>query len=428
MPKDKKKEDKTATRVENLQKILALNNKINSTLNIDELLTIIMETSAEVMQTEVASLLLLDEESQELIFRVALGDIGSELVEKFRVKMGEGIAGSVAQSGKSETVNDTSKDPRFAKRFDDDTGFQTKGILCVPMRAKGKIIGVLEAINPLDGKLFTESDLEFFEVFADQAAIAVENAKMHAEIVKQEKAKQELQIASQIQMNFLPDLSSHTYGIDIMAKTIPARTVGGDFYDVSNITENKVGILISDVSGKGVPAALFMVSAISHFRYLAPRCKTAADLLNRLNESLAEESTLGMFMTTLYLVIHKQEKKLEYASAGHHAVLKRDVQGKTEELENIGGIPLGMVSESEYVKKEIAMNPGDAFFLYTDGIVEARDKEGSEYTIEKLKRCVAPGCPNAKEYLDRIFKDMETFSKDANQHDDMTTLVVTIPQ
>ena len=133
--------------VGNLRKVLALNAILNSTLKLNELLTIIMKTSADVMLSEVASLLLIDEASNELVFRVALGGKGAELEEKFRLKMGEGIAGSVAASGEPEIVNDPKNDPRFAKRFDISTGFVTRAILCVPMKTRGKVIGVLQAMQ-----------------------------------------------------------------------------------------------------------------------------------------------------------------------------------------------------------------------------------------------------------------------------------------
>ena len=150
MKKSLKEATPQTTRTEeNLRKVLALNGVLNSTLKLNELLTLIMKTSSEVMRSEVASLLLIDEVSNELVFRVALGGKGAELEEKFRVKMGEGIAGTVAATGNPEIVNDPQKDPRFAKRFDDSTGFVTRAILCVPMKAKGKILGVLQAINPI---------------------------------------------------------------------------------------------------------------------------------------------------------------------------------------------------------------------------------------------------------------------------------------
>jgi GAF domain-containing protein len=178
-----------------LRKVLALNRKINSTLNLDELLTILMTTASEVVNAEVASLLLLDEARENLIFRVALGEKGGALVEKFRVKVGEGIAGHVACCGSPLIVNDTRKDKRFANRFDKQTGFQSKAILCVPLKAKDQLIGVLEAINPRGRKEFCELDLDLLQTFADQAAIAIDNAKLHAEILRQEKARQELAIA-----------------------------------------------------------------------------------------------------------------------------------------------------------------------------------------------------------------------------------------
>ena len=171
----------TASQVENLKKVLAVNAQLNSTLEIGALLEVIMKTAAEVMRTNTASLLLIDKETQDLVFQVALGEKGGELKEKFRVKLGEGIAGTVAQAGKSLTVNDVNKDVRFAKRFDNSTGFVTKAILCVPMHAKHKIIGVLQAINPVDDRLFSEEDQFLFETFADQAALEVGNGAEYIE-------------------------------------------------------------------------------------------------------------------------------------------------------------------------------------------------------------------------------------------------------
>jgi len=411
-------------RIANLRKVLAVTSKINSTLNLDELLTVIMTTATEVMSTEVASLLLMEEASQELVFRVALGDKGSNLTEKFRVKVGEGIAGSVAQKGESVIVQDARNDPRFARRFDDNTGFVTKGMLCVPMKAKGKVIGVLQAINPRGDKKIGPGDLELFEIFADQAAIAVENAKLHAEIVKQEKAKQELAIASEIQMNFLPDLSGQAFGLDITARTLPARTVGGDFYDVLNLDPNKVGVLIADVSGKGVPAALFMVNAISQFRFLAPRYPAPADLLTHLNQILARDSTRGMFITAVYLVVDKKTRKVTYASAGHHAILRRRADGTAEELSSDGGPPVGLMPDAAFPQNETALECSDVLFLYTDGIVEARNPKGQEYGAALLKACLRPACPDAKTYTENIYNDIAAFAKGAPQHDDMTALVI----
>jgi len=374
------------------------------------------------MHAEVASLLLLDENTQELIFRVALGEKGSHLVEKFRVRVGEGIAGYVAKTGESLIVNDTRQDKRFAQRFDHDTGFSSKAIICVPLKAKGKIIGVIEAINPQKRKAFTGSDLELFEIFADQAALAVENAKMHTQIVKQEKAKQELAIAREIQQNFLPDLSKMALPLEVVARTLPARDVGGDFYDAVLLDGDRIGLLIADVSGKGVPAALFMINTISNFRFLAPHYSAPTTLLGILNDILAQNSTRGMFVTLFYLVFDRRSKTMEFASAGHHPVLRRTSSGEISVIESAGGIPLGMMAGSEYLSCQIQTSPGDVFLLYTDGIIEARNKRKEEYSLAKLQHFFQGKFETVSDLTAAILRDVEAFTQGVDQHDDMTLL------
>ena len=414
-----------ADQILNLQKVLSLNNILNSTLELNQLLTVIMKTSAEVMNAEVASLLLIDETSHELVFRVALGGKGSELEEKFRVKIGEGIAGTVAKTGEPLVINDAQNDPRFAKRFDASTGFVTRAILCVPLKAKDRIIGVLQAINPLRRQGFCLSDLDLFETFAHQAAIAIENAKLHSEIVKQEKAKQALKIAHEIQQNFLPDLKICRYGIDIDAQTIPAFDVGGDFYDVLQLGPDRIGIILGDVSGKGVPAALYMVRTMSEYRFLAPQCKDASELLCRLNEKLAQESCFGMFVTLMCLIIDKKQSLLQYASAGHHPILYRDGKtGQSSSLKEAAGVPLGLTGGMSFPQNTVPFKSGDSLFLYTDGVIEARNKKGQEYTIERLSHCIQEGAENAQAYSKKIFEDLNRFTTGAEQHDDITALAV----
>lgn len=414
--------------VANLKKVLALNARLNSTLEIGGLLEVIMQTSAEVMHTETASLLLIDSENQDLVFQVALGEKGGALKEKFRVKMGEGIAGTVAQTGKSLRVNDVSQDTRFAKRFDNSTGFVTKAILCVPMHARGKIIGVLQAINPVESRPFTTEDQFLFETFADQAAIAVENARMHSEILKQERAKQDLKIAHDIQQNFLPDLSQMNLCINIAARTIPARDVGGDFYDVMTLNDHTAAVIIGDVSGKGVSAALYMVRAISEFRFLAQKFPKPAELLTALNTALAKNSPFGMFVTLSYLVLDLKKGMLSHSSAGHHAVVKRNSKdGTVEILENAGGPPSGLSEDSTFAQKETSFKPGDALFAYTDGVSEARNKKREEYGLERFKTCVAAKKENAEAYASALLDDLKKFTQGADQHDDITVLSIVIP-
>lgn len=415
------------TRARNLEKVLALNAQVNSTLDIEELLGIIMNTAAEVMNTQAASLMLIDPSGKELIFKVALGCKANKLKESFRVKIGEGIAGTVAKTRKALVVNDTYKDKRFAKRFDQSTGFTTQAILCVPMHAKGKIIGILEAINPKGRREFDGNDLVLFQAFADQAAIAVENARIHGELLQQERTRQELKIAHEIQQNFLPDLSQNHFAVEVAARSIPARQVGGDFYDVLKLDGHKTGIVIGDVSGKGVPAALYMVRAISEYRFLMQSCKDPAELVTSLDKILSKNSPFGMFVTLLYLTLDAQSRTLQFVSAGHHPVLRKNKQGSVEALENAGGLPVGLGNSAPYVQKTFACEPGDSLFVYTDGVIECRNPASQEYGLDRLKKILAAPFSGASQCAENVLADLKNFSQDAPAHDDVTLLAVQIP-
>lgn len=415
------------SKIKNLEKILAVNATINSTLNLDELLAVIMNTAASVMRAKASSLMLLNDAGDHLLFKVVLGCKANTLKENFSVKIGEGIAGTVAKTGKSLIVNDTATDKRFAKRFDAATGFKTQAILCVPLRAKNKIIGILEAINPIGRKKFDAQDLKFFEVFADQAAIAVENARLHAEELKQEKAKQELLIAHEIQQSFLPDLVGRECGIDIAASSIPALAVGGDFYDVVKIDEAKTGILIGDVSGKGVPAALYMVRAISEFRALISQASQPGELLTALNNNLAKNGTRGMFITLIYLLADCRNKSLCLSSAGHHPTIRRNSIGAIELQPNPGGPPIGLLPGGRYEEITIPMALGDVFILYTDGVTEARNKKGEEYRYEGIIQSILQEQKSAQAYNQALLEDLKKFTDGAVQHDDITALTLMLP-
>lgn len=411
----------------NLRKVLSVNAKINSTLDLNELLGIIMQTASEVMNAEASSLMLIDESTRELVFKVALGEKGKELIEKFRLKIGEGIAGCVAEKGEPLIVNDPRSDSRFARRVDNATGFVTKAIICVPMKSRDRIIGVLQAVNPLGRERFTDSDLELFRAFADQAALSVENARLHSAMLAQEKAKQELRIAHEIQQNFLPDLTGHPFALDIAARNLPALEVGGDFYDILELDGHRTGIVIGDVSGKGVPAALYMVRTISEYRFLATKCETPAELLTVLNRSLARNPSMGMFVTFLYLIFDRRSKKLHYSSAGHHPILWRNgASAPPGYLEDSGGLPLGLTPDAAYGEKSMNVPGNSTFMLYTDGVIEARDIRGNEYGAERLKKFFENCRPSASEYAESLVKDLHLFTRGAPQHDDTTILTVRI--
>ena len=176
-------------KLDNLTKLVDINSIINSTLDMGKLLNIIMEIIKEIMETETSTMLLYEEETDDLVFRVALGEAGDKLTERYRVAMGQGIAGWVAQKRKPVIVNDVYKDERFDPEFDKSTGFVTRSILCAPLLYKGRLLGVIQAINPLNKAGFDSADRSLFLVFSDQAALAVQNAIFFSNAFLNQKKK-----------------------------------------------------------------------------------------------------------------------------------------------------------------------------------------------------------------------------------------------
>jgi sigma-B regulation protein RsbU (phosphoserine phosphatase) len=204
--------------------------------------------------------------------------------------------------------------------------------------------------------------------------------------------------------------------------------VGGDLYDVIALDGDRIGVILGDVSGKGVPAALYMVRVMSEYRFLAPQAKDPAELLTALNQRLSANSPFGMFLTMICLLIDRHTNTVQYSSAGHlPSLLRKAAEGIPEILKGAQSPPLGLMPDTSFFLNTVHLETGDALFLYTDGVVEARDKHGKEYTIERLAECLKKKADSAAGYSERIFEDVRKFTTGADQHDDITALTVVIP-
>ncbi|MCH6559324.1 GAF domain-containing protein, partial [candidate division KSB1 bacterium] len=246
------------SKVSDLSSLIETSIIINSTLELDALVRLVMEKAQSVMKAEASSVMLLNDEGDSLECTVALGEVG-EQVKKIQLKIGEGIAGWVALHGKPQIIPDVSNDPRFSSKTDSSTGFQTRSILAAPLKVKDKVIGVAEVINRLDGKPFDNDDLDLFSTFCRQVAMAIENTRMHKLQMEQQRLQHELESAKIIQESFMPEILPDLVNsqFSIAAKSLPAAMVGGDLYDFIQFDSNTLGIALGDVTGKGVPAARY---------------------------------------------------------------------------------------------------------------------------------------------------------------------------
>lgn len=242
--------------------------------------------------------------------------------------------------------------------------------------------------------------------------------------------ERELQIASRIQQSILPQTLPEIRGMELGVKCLPAKDVGGDFYDFIKflydfveLKDNKLGIVIGDVSGKGVPAALFMAKTMADFRGLAHTFSEPHEALSAINNRLVEEGVAGMFVTLLYLIYEPKERTIKYSNGGHNALIWIKKNGEAKLLTQEVGSPIGIIPGSEFRTDKISVSEGDVFILYTDGISEARDKKEQEFGEKRILE-LATRYRNlpAQELSEKITNDVINFSRGMPQHDDMTII------
>ncbi len=409
------------TRVQQLETCHQINSLLSSEFDLGSLLVTIMDTAKKVMDADASSLLLLDEESGDLVFQVALGGFSKTLKTLARLPIGKGIAGLVAQTGESLIIKDAYQHPQFNPDYDKKTGFKTGSILCAPLKSKGKVIGVCQVIHGRDkGEVFTGPDLGLFEMFCSSAALAVQNAKMHQILMEKQRWEKDIEFAKSVQESFLPPSAPEHNAGSFAAVTVPAREVGGDYYDFFWMDDDNLSLVVGDVSGKGVPAALQMARLMSDFRYLSQvhtePCETLADV----NEAFCSRSYRGMFTTAVYLTLDLKTKKVKVSNAGHHSMMVLSEDGKTEERGKASGAPLGVLPGSQFTQEEFSLKSGDRVLIYTDGVIEPRNPAGEEFGLERLTEIAARNGAAPDALIADVQKELSAFTEDAPQFDDLT--------
>lgn len=420
--------DKLKNKVAQLESLIEVTAIISSTLDLDELLELVLDKAQSVMQAEASSILLINEKTGMLECEVALGEVGAQVKEKIRLEIGQGIGGWVAQTGEPLIVPDVLADARFYANTDKTTGYKTRSILAVPLKVKEKVIGVAEVLNPVDGHAFNADDLDLFITFSRQVALAIENAKMHRYLLEKQKLEQQLEAAEIIQQSFLPQHfpESADGKFAVWAKNLSAKSIGGDFFDFIDVGNQRLGAIIGDVSGKGIPAALYMARLVSDFRFFAVSAPDPSHCLSTMNESLVNRSRRGMFVTALYLMLELETGEVQLVNAGHLPVIWYRAQNDEFQLiSSSGSIPLGITKAADFTAEEIRLGPGDYLLLLTDGVIEAKNRLGQQFSmpglLEDLKNV---RWQNPKELVELIQARVLAFSGETPQHDDITIVAL----
>jgi len=331
------------------------------------------------METEAASIFLLDATGEKLTCLACAGPVA---IEGLSIGRNQGIIGRALASNAVQLVRDVAADGDFTRVVDDRTGFRTRSILCAPLVVKGKMLGALEVINKRQGDgLFDQDDKQFLQVLASLVSLAVHNAQMTAALVEQERIQRELDLAREIQRDLLPDVPSVDF--PVQGLNLPAYEVSGDFYDFFTLADGRIAWGLGDVSGKGMNAAMLMAKTISLFRCLGKTEHDPARLLAILNDEIAETASRGMFVTMVAGIFDPANGEVLFANAGHQPPLLRRRAGDYLELEE-SSPPLGVLSGVACETQRLRLD-GGRLYLFTDGVTEGWTDEGRMLELSGLK-------------------------------------------
>lgn len=316
-------------------------------------------------------------------------------------------------------------DPRSDSRFQGVKWSESvRSLVSVPMQVHSQLIGILTLYNKKRGGEFSTEDQRLLSILAGQSAQVVETARLYEEEKKLATVQQELNLAYEIQTNLLPANAPEINGYDLAGISIPAQSVGGDYFDYIQIDDYHWGLALGDVSGKGMPAALLMSNAQATLRGQCSFGLTVHETVERSNQLLSGSIRRGSFLTLFFGVLDVVSGGFKFTNAGHNKPYVRRADGTLEML-TIGGLVVGFIPTQTYVEDYIALNPGDTLFIFSDGIPEAMNENHDQYGEERLEALLKEmGDVPAQEYVDRIQADVKSHTGTAPPNDDITMLVV----
>jgi phosphoserine phosphatase RsbU/P len=411
--------ERVRSQAETLLLLNEVSREMSSILDVEELLRRAAEQVKRVIDYQILSIMLYDEEQK--IFRHRL-DVkhGQRVQGKLRVAASEGIVGAAATLREPVLAPDVSVDPRYLM-----VNPETRSEVAVPMLHKGKIIGVLD-LESAQLNAFNEEHVQTLSILAANLAVSLENARLYEQVARDEaRLERDLQAAKRIQGALIRPVPTEDFGLDMAARYLSAREVCGDLYEFLRYGPQQLGIALADVSGKGTAAALYGAVAIGIMRSLAPQKLQPAEMLRQMNQLVGERRVEGRFMTACFATWQKGRRKFRVANAGQsQPLLYKDGRcGKVE----LTGFPLGIFEETSYDEWGVSLDPGDIVVFHSDGIAETMNSEGQFFGTERLRKLIESHHQlSATEISDLILREVDWFAQSAPLSDDRTLVVLKV--
>jgi phosphoserine phosphatase RsbU/P len=409
--------------VDKLRLLLDITKKISRSLDLEEVLTQVMDTLDSVIPYDAAGIYLIDKDKKKnspYIFKSkALRgyDISFALVEP-QLRLGEGFIGYVAQTGKPIISADVNCDERYfpARK-------RTKSEMVAPIISNNEVIGVFD-LESDRLNAYTQDDLSVLQLLASQVAIIIEKVQLHEQLVEKKRLQAQLEIARQVQLALLPESDPMLHGFDISSYIFPAEEISGDYYDWVKIFDDQIGIVVADAVGKGIPAALLVAFLRASLRAIAQIGYAPHIAFSNVGDLLWDSVDEHQFVTAIYGILDATNRTFVFSNAGHNPPLLIKPDGEYRFVE-YGDLPLGMFRGSRYHQHFIKFETGQVLVLYTDGITEAENAAGEQYGRERLAERVLEGIHlPAKEMVDFIRKGVADFTERKFLDDDGTLSIL----
>lgn len=398
--------------VEDLQRVQKAAQRISSILDLDQLIDGVVHEVRHSLGCVEASIYLHDDQQREMVLAGVCGC--TVHCQGLRLKIGqEGMVGYVASTGQTHYAPDVRKDPYYI-----GCEQSTRSEVAIPLQVGTRLVGVFTASHPeVDG--FPREQLRLLQAFSDHVAVAVDNARrLQAERTERAALDREAEEARIIQQALLPKSSPYIPGFIISGRSVPARAVGGDWYDFIVFPDGRLGIVLADVSGKGTAAALLMSATRGMLRSLAEACCTPGQVLTKLNQLLVNDFPAGKFVTMVYAVLDPATRTLVFANAGHLQPLLIN-EHREQFLEVERGLPLGLAS-GDYSETQVPLPKGSRIVFYSDGITEAVNQQEEEFGLCRLAEQVTRPDASAISILDEV----QSFSNGGGVRDDASVVFV----
>lgn len=413
------------TLADKLRMLLEITRKISRSLDLEEVLAQVMNTLDQLLPYDAAGIYIIRRDphlseggTSSLVFHAeAVRGYDIEEMMELRLKLGEGLIGWVAQTGEAAVVSDVRADARYY-----NARKETRSEVIAPIISNDSVIGVFD-LESDDLNAYTEDDKQLLMLLASQVAIIVEKAMLHEQLVEKKRLEAQLEVARQVQLALLPERDPVVDGFDISGYNFSTEEVSGDYYDFVKPYDDQLGLVIADVSGKGVPASLLMAFLRASLRAAIHTGYAPNVAMAKVNYLLWESIDPHQFVTCFYGMLDATNRTLAFVNAGHNPLLVLNPDGPR--FIERGGLPLGLFKDTRYYEYYLPIDAGQILVLYTDGATEAQSLDGQEYGRSRLVDAVGRSRDlSARKIIDYVYNDIFEWTGGRGSGDDVTFVVI----